>query len=313
MVELDARGRDLVSAEEASRMLRDMLPIARSTAWMQCVSSVLAGSVRVAEALAAGHPCKVSCSDGWDRTAQLSGLAQVLVDPYCRTVVGFMEVIDREFRAWGHQLARRHGIGCGHVRSKASDSQRAPIILQLLDCAWQMGRQLPHAFEFNENLLALLAREAYAGRSGSWLHDREQQRFAAGTVGSTMHVWSVVAADPRPYLNRGYDIPSPGLHGGALAGGGRDGDGDGGAEGSGLEGAEARARELHEAAVEAQLGWLEGSGSARRARRSMEASARHAAELLHVGGGVVEQGRRIDPRPRALGLWPLWLRMWVWH
>ena len=31
----------------------------------------------------------IHCSDGWDRTAQLSSLAQLLLDPYYRTFEGF--------------------------------------------------------------------------------------------------------------------------------------------------------------------------------------------------------------------------------
>ena len=32
----------------------------------------------------------VHCSDGWDRTSQLTSLAQVIMDPYYRTMAGFM-------------------------------------------------------------------------------------------------------------------------------------------------------------------------------------------------------------------------------
>ena len=31
----------------------------------------------------------VHCSDGWDRTAQLTSLAMILLDPYFRTLNGF--------------------------------------------------------------------------------------------------------------------------------------------------------------------------------------------------------------------------------
>lgn len=39
--------------------------------------------------LEAGDPVLVHCSDGWDRTSQLTSLAQLLVDPYYRTIEGF--------------------------------------------------------------------------------------------------------------------------------------------------------------------------------------------------------------------------------
>ena len=39
----------------------------------------------------------VHCSDGWDRTAQLTSLAMILLDPYFRTLSGFqVRSISRE-------------------------------------------------------------------------------------------------------------------------------------------------------------------------------------------------------------------------
>jgi len=98
--------------------------------------------------------------------------------------------------------------------------------------------------------------------------------MAGNSQGLTMHAWSIVAADPSPYINRGYDVPNPGVPGSkaqpATAGG---------------QSAQ-RASELHADAVRAQLDWLDDGCSARGARFCMEANARHAAGLLHVGGGL---------------------------
>lgn len=41
----------------------------------------------------------VHCSDGWDRTSQLTSLAQLIMDPYYRTMTGFM-VRNRQCVAW---------------------------------------------------------------------------------------------------------------------------------------------------------------------------------------------------------------------
>lgn len=51
---------------------------------------VLGGSVRVAE-LVEKHKASVvvHCSDGWDRTAQITALAMLMLDPYYRTIRGF--------------------------------------------------------------------------------------------------------------------------------------------------------------------------------------------------------------------------------
>ena len=39
----------------------------------------------------------VHCSDGWDRTAQLCSLAQLMLDPYYRTVRGFEVLIEKDW------------------------------------------------------------------------------------------------------------------------------------------------------------------------------------------------------------------------
>ena len=51
----------------------------------------------------------VHCSDGWDRTAQMSSLAQQLIDPYFRTIEGFLVLIDKEWISFGHQFNLRFG------------------------------------------------------------------------------------------------------------------------------------------------------------------------------------------------------------
>ncbi len=45
------------------------------------VSIILAGAVRVANLLQSGISVLVHCSDGWDRTSQLTSLAQLMLDP----------------------------------------------------------------------------------------------------------------------------------------------------------------------------------------------------------------------------------------
>ncbi len=35
-----------------------------------------------------GHSVLVHCSDGWDRTAQVCSLAQIIIDPFYRTIDG---------------------------------------------------------------------------------------------------------------------------------------------------------------------------------------------------------------------------------
>jgi hypothetical protein len=58
------------------------------TKWLHYLSLLWKGAIRVALHLESGEPVLVHCSDGWDRTSQLTALAQLLLSPYYRTIEG---------------------------------------------------------------------------------------------------------------------------------------------------------------------------------------------------------------------------------
>lgn len=64
--------------------------------WLEYSGTILKGASDVTACLEAGDPVLVHCSDGWDRTSQLASLAQLMVDPYYRTIEGFQVGSDED-------------------------------------------------------------------------------------------------------------------------------------------------------------------------------------------------------------------------
>eukprot|EP00070_Physeter_catodon_P031520 XP_028338414.1 myotubularin-related protein 1 isoform X7 [Physeter catodon] len=120
------------------------------THWLEYIRMLLAGAVRIADKIESGKTSVVvHCSDGWDRTSQLTSLAMLLLDSYYRTIKGFEALLEKEWISFGHRFALR----VGHGNDNHADADRSPIFLQFIDCVWQMTRQTP----IHQNLKELLA------------------------------------------------------------------------------------------------------------------------------------------------------------
>jgi hypothetical protein len=116
-----------------------------STGWLGHVLHILKASNFIVEAVSQRCGVLVHCSDGWDRTSQLSSLAQMCLDPYYRTLKGFHVLIEKEWLAYGHKFSDR----CSHNKQEPSE-ERSPVFTLFMDCVWQIMRQYPSIFEFNE-------------------------------------------------------------------------------------------------------------------------------------------------------------------
>jgi rhodanese-related sulfurtransferase len=113
-------------------------------------------------------PVLIHCSHGWDRTAQVTALSQLFLDPYYRSFDGFRILIEKEFLSFGHQFFLRcgHGLnnnsgnrnnyGNNNSGNVKQEDQLAPIFFQFLDCTWQLLKQHVHYFEFNARYLRFL-------------------------------------------------------------------------------------------------------------------------------------------------------------
>ena len=158
-------------------------------------------------------PAPTDCSDGWDRTSGLTSLALLQIDPHYRTLPGFCTLIAREWCNFGHRFGRRNGTGVGEAhacRESAADDQRAPVFLQFVDALWQMTRQHPTAFEFNDRLLVALADHSYSGAYGTFLMDCEADRAAFAAPGASQSLWDVFLGEATRarYTNPHYAPPA---------------------------------------------------------------------------------------------------------
>jgi myotubularin-related protein 1/2 len=158
-----------------------------ASAWMHYVRLVLAASQKIAVAMSEeGASCITHCSDGWDRTSQLSALAQLMLDPFYRTLCGFAVLVEKEWLSFGHRFAERYG----HASAEADDTQRAPIFLQFLDCVFQLLHQFPSAFEFTDDFLLAIHDHATSHRFGTFLFNNENERHAADLRSRTVSLWT---------------------------------------------------------------------------------------------------------------------------
>uniref|UniRef100_A0A673M807 phosphatidylinositol-3,5-bisphosphate 3-phosphatase n=1 Tax=Sinocyclocheilus rhinocerous TaxID=307959 RepID=A0A673M807_9TELE len=110
-----------------------------STHWLEYIRLLLAGAVRIADRIESGKTSVVvHCSDGWDRTAQLTSLAMLMLDAHYRSLRGFQVLLEKEWLSFGHRFASRVGHGDGNH----ANSERSPLFVQFIDCVWQMARQV---------------------------------------------------------------------------------------------------------------------------------------------------------------------------
>lgn len=78
--------------------------------WLKHIAGILDGASLIARQVALQHShVLIHCSDGWDRTSQLSALSQLCLDPYYRTLEGFIVLVEKDWLSFGHMFSHRSG------------------------------------------------------------------------------------------------------------------------------------------------------------------------------------------------------------
>eukprot|EP01130_Rhizamoeba_saxonica_P011917 TRINITY_DN4975_c0_g1_i3.p1 TRINITY_DN4975_c0_g1~~TRINITY_DN4975_c0_g1_i3.p1 ORF type:complete len:737 (-),score=116.64 TRINITY_DN4975_c0_g1_i3:216-2426(-) len=153
------------------------------TGWMSHVFKILNASYTVANEVNSGVSVLVHCSDGWDRTSQLCSTAQLLLDPFYRTIEGFGILIQKEWLQFGHKFADRLGIGCDN------QSENSPVFVQWIDCVWQLLNVYPNYFQFNDIYLIAILDNLYSCRFGTFLYNSVKDRIHYNVYHDTLSIW----------------------------------------------------------------------------------------------------------------------------
>lgn len=160
-----------------------------ATKWLHNMASLLKVATLVVHVNEKeGRPVLVHCSDGWDRTTQIISLAELMLDPYYRTVEGFQVLVEREWIHFGHKFADRCGNGLG----TEDPNERCPVFLQWLECVYQLLVQFPCQFEFTEAFLVKLLQHTYSCLFGTFLCNTIQERIELKLDQSTASVWNLL-------------------------------------------------------------------------------------------------------------------------
>lgn len=89
------------------RLQRERL---EKSGWLKHIGRLVEGGRRITRHVGILHShVLIHCSDGWDRTSQLSSLAQICLDPYFRTLDGFITLVEKDWLSFGHMFRHRTG------------------------------------------------------------------------------------------------------------------------------------------------------------------------------------------------------------
>ncbi|NWS21999.1 MTMR9 protein, partial [Pachyramphus minor] len=164
--------------------------------WLTHIKEILTTACLAAQCIdREGASVLVHGTEGTDSTLQVTSLAQIILDPKCRTIRGFESLVVREWLQAGHPFQQR----CAQsAYSNSKQKWEAPVFLLFLDCVWQILRQFPCSFEFNEHFLIMLFEHAYASQFGTFLGNNESERAKLKLPQKTMSLWS--------WVNRGEEL-----------------------------------------------------------------------------------------------------------
>jgi myotubularin-related protein 1/2 len=174
-----------------------------NTGWIDFIFMLIKGSIQIAQSVKNGNTVLIHCSDGWDRASQLTAFSQFLIDPFYKTILGYMTLIEKDFLSFGHQFRARNGY---YSKTEYNENQNSPILLQFLDATHQFLVQYPMYFEFNMDFLIFIGNNINSGLYGTFLYNNEKERETKNAKIKTMSCWTEILNNITQYKNPFYEI-----------------------------------------------------------------------------------------------------------
>uniref|UniRef100_A0AAR2LGT1 Myotubularin phosphatase domain-containing protein n=1 Tax=Pygocentrus nattereri TaxID=42514 RepID=A0AAR2LGT1_PYGNA len=180
-----------------SLSVMDYLVGLENSGWLRHIKAIVDAAIFLTKAVTVeGASVLVHCSDGWDRTAQVCSLGALLMDPYYRTIKGFMVLIEKDWISFGHKFADR----CDQL--DGDPKEVSPIFTQFLECVWQLTEQFPQAFQFSEWFLIQIHEHIHSCQFGNFLGNSQRQREELKE--RTYSLWDHLLSEQQLYLNPVY-------------------------------------------------------------------------------------------------------------
>ncbi|KAK5576072.1 hypothetical protein RB653_007210 [Dictyostelium firmibasis] len=166
--------------------------------WLDPLKPILSAAINIAMHVDQGRSVLIqNSSSGPDIELQLSSLAQILLDPYYRTLDGFRVLMEKEWLSYGYPFSKR----CHH---KTSDDGFSPIFMQFIFLVWQIWKEFPTHFQFNEYYLLTLLDYVYNSRFGTFLCNNYKERMENNVYSSTKSFWSFQQQNQSRFTNLFY-------------------------------------------------------------------------------------------------------------
>ncbi|KAK7164859.1 hypothetical protein R3I94_003295 [Phoxinus phoxinus] len=143
-----------------------------SSGWLDIIRQCLHKAVEVVECIDKDNTnVLVTEEEGTDLCCVISSLAQIMLDPYYRTLMGFQSLVQKEWVAGCHAFLDR----CNHLHQKDKECH-SPVFLLFLECVWQLVHQHSPAFQFSETYLTVLSDSVHVPVFSTFLFNSAHHR-----------------------------------------------------------------------------------------------------------------------------------------